>query len=115
MSEALVMDLLAHPDAKLEDIAMVREKVIQTRKTLEEVWRSVNKLFVGRFVTPQPHRDAPQAQATEARGSSPCRAEPIRAILAKPVGACRARETTPPPGGVWLFLHHPPSWSRMEP
>lgn len=54
MSEALVLDLLAHPDAKVEDILTLREKVIETRKTLEQVWQSVDKLFIGQIVTPQP-------------------------------------------------------------
>lgn len=56
MSEALVLDLLAHPDTTPEQIAEVRPKLTQTRKTLEEVWRSVDKLFDGQFISPPvPH------------------------------------------------------------
>lgn len=56
MSEALVLDLLAHPDTTPEQIAEVRPKLTQTRKTLEDVWRSVDKLFDGQFISPPvPH------------------------------------------------------------
>ena len=56
MAEAIVLDLIAHPDATPEQIAEVRPKLISTRKTLEEVWRSVDKLFDGQFISPPvPH------------------------------------------------------------
>jgi hypothetical protein len=52
---ATVLDLLAHPDATPEQIAMVREKWVTHRKKLNEVWQSVQKLFhTGDFVQPAP-------------------------------------------------------------
>jgi hypothetical protein len=66
-AEQVILDLLAHPDAKPEQIAEVRAKLIEHRALQLQVWESIQKVFVGMYAQPSPPAFIMARRARQAR------------------------------------------------